>query len=118
MSGKKAEHERIREAYLQMAKVATYRPQAPSDGMGNIELDDEELQDQKRLEDEETKYADNFIKTEDAGGDFNIGITDFKTNRGVVYAIEAAKALCGANRPLARKLLEMALEDVKTAQLE
>jgi hypothetical protein len=106
MSGKNTERARIREAYIQMAKVGKYRPYN----------DEGEIEDQKHLDDEATKYADEFIKTEDAGGDFHIGISDFKTNRGLVYIIEAAGLLCAGNMPIALKLLEMAIQEVRQAQ--
>jgi hypothetical protein len=116
MGGKKAEHGRICEAYIQMATVGRYRPLAPSDGLGNIELSDEEMQDQQRLKDEAIRYADNFIRIEDAGGDFHIGVSDFKTNRGLVYTIEAAGLLCAGQTLGALRLLEMAIDDVKQAE--
>jgi hypothetical protein len=116
--GKKSEHDRIREAYIQMATIGRYRPLAPSDGLGNVELSKEELEDTQRLNDEATQYAKNFMKTEDAGGDFHIGVSDFVTNRALVYTIEAAGLLCaGAGATAtALRLLEMAIEEVKHAQ--
>jgi hypothetical protein len=109
-----AEFDRIREAYLAIAKRVRYRPQAPSDGFGNIQLTEKEILDQARLESEASEYAKRFLEEEDRRT-FHIGVSNFATNRAFVYTIEAAKLLCGttASLPLVRKLLEMALDDVK-----
>jgi hypothetical protein len=110
------ERERIVEAYIQMAEKAKYRPQAPSDGFGNIELSEEDLADPEVLADEAAAYADRFIEDEDRGK-FHIGVSDWYTNRALVYTIEAARLLC-MTRPsavYALKLLEMAAVEVKEA---
>lgn len=108
------EHERIREAYLRMAERAEYRPQAPSDGFGNIQLSESELADQKRLDAEASDYATRFMEEENSLR-FNIGVSNFETNRALVYTIEAARLLCGGSlsNSHAVKLLEMAVEEVK-----
>ena len=107
----KPEYERICEAYLAMVKHAQYRPAAPSD------LTEEQLADRAQLANEAHAYAVNFITDEDTCK-HGIGVTDYSTNRAVVYAIEAARALCGAEKLLALKLLEMALAKVKEASTE
>jgi hypothetical protein len=114
--GRQTEHDRIQEAYLQMAERAKFRPQAPSDGMGNIQLSDEDLTDPKRLAKEATEYADRFVKEENTQ-QFDIGCSDFTTNRAFVYTIEAAKALCTGAHGIATalELLRMAVADVEEA---
>ena len=113
---KQIEHDRVCKAYVQMARNAKYRPQAPSDGLGSILLSKEELEDRQRLSNEASDYADRFFKEEDTL-QFHIGCSDYETNRALVYTIEAARLLCagGPSRLRALKLLEMAVEDVKQA---
>lgn len=98
--------ERIREAYIEMATQAHYRAEA---GEGATDDDD--------LDDEAARYATRFI-AEEQTADFHIGVSDYTTNRALVYSIEAARQLCcgalGANHAL--KLLEMAVAEV-SAQL-
>lgn len=106
---------RFREAYLQMAKVARYRPQAPGDGCGNVSLTDDELRDPQRLENEATEYAARFYKA-DGDRQHRVGCSNFATNRGLVYTIEAARALCGGADDLALDLLRMAVADVAKAK--
>lgn len=116
MEHTKTEHDRIREAYFQMGEKAKYRPQAPSDGFGNIQLTEEEIADPKRLAEEASAYADRFI-TEEHTREFAIGLSNYRTNRAFVYTIEAARILCCGlgGEAYAIKLLEMAVEDVKNA---
>jgi hypothetical protein len=110
------EHARICQAYVRMAQVAKYRPQAPGDGMGGIDLSPEELLDSTRLAAEASAYADRFITQEDDG--FSIGISDFTSNRALVYTIEAARNLCAGAFGIqhAVRLLEMATQEAKQAE--
>jgi hypothetical protein len=105
---------RFREAYLTMAKLARYRPQAPGDGMGNILLSKQELADPNRLEQEATAYALSFDKEEDTR-QFWIGCSDFETNRAFIWTIEAARQLAGGEdgKKTAHELLEMALAELQ-----
>jgi hypothetical protein len=105
---------RFREAYLRMANEARYRPQAPSDGCGNIQLTPEEYQDPDRLEQEASAYATRFLKEENTLK-FGIGCSDYQTNRAFMFAIEAARLLAGGlgSEPYAIKLLKLAIEDVE-----
>ena len=107
-----SEHTRIREAYLRMAKEANYRPAAPSDGFGNIQLTAEELHDPQKLEAEATEYADSLIRQENEYA-FDIGTSNWETNRALAYAIEACRLLCGAADELAVKLLSMAIVEIQ-----
>lgn len=115
MSGKAREFARIREAYLNMATEGRYRPQAPGDGMGSVDLNEEELADPALLDQEASEYAARFIKAEDAG-QFDIGISNYQTNRALVYVIEAAKSLCGGQNQVSLRLLEMAIKEIKEAE--
>ena len=51
------EQERIQEAYIAMAVTARYRPAAPGDGMGSIDLTDAERKDGAVLREEARQYA-------------------------------------------------------------
>jgi hypothetical protein len=105
--------QRYRAAYLAMSPF--YRPQAPGDGFGHICLSREELNCPARLEDEATKYAIAFSHEED-GRDFNIGCSNFETNRAFIWTIEAARVLAGGDNDTALKLLKLAMDDVKSTQ--
>jgi hypothetical protein len=109
-----SERERIREAYLLMAK-AGYRPGAPSDGFGNISLNRAQLLDHARLEREADFYADSFRREENEAR-FWIGCADFKRTQALVYAIEASRLLCGMDSavPFAGKLLRLALGEIES----
>jgi hypothetical protein len=110
------EHKRIVEAYIKMAEVAHYRPAAPGDGMGSVDLTEDELENPERLSEEAASYADDFIKQEDSH--FRIGVSDASTNRALVYAIEAARALCSPDPDLALSLFKMAVEETKESKRE
>jgi hypothetical protein len=103
--------ERFKEAYRQMSEVARYRPAAPSDGMGNIVR---ELNDPEDLEKEAWRYARK-IYQQDEDTLFEIhGCSNYTTNRALVYILEAAGCLCGAQNVTALKLLDMAIKEIKT----
>jgi hypothetical protein len=109
--------QRIREAYLKMARDALYRPQAPEDGFGNIQLTRAELSDLGRLEREATAFAIGFLRQEDELT-FRIGCSDFRTSCALVFVIEAARQLCTgpAGILVAEKLLAMARAELWQAQ--
>jgi len=109
-----AKLERFHQAYLAMAKQAKYRPQAPSDGCGNIQLTKEQCADKIRLNAEATAYALAFDREEDSL-QFWIGCSNFSTNRAFVFAIEAARVLASDSdgNPVAQKLLEMAVAEIR-----
>jgi len=113
-----SERERIREAYLLMAK-AGYRPAAPGDGVGGISLTRSQLADPTRLETEARVYADSFIKEENECR-FWIGCADSKRTQALVYAIEASRLLCGMDSavPFAGKLLRLALGEIESRKPE
>lgn len=95
--------DRIGEAYVMMAEQANYRPEA-------ADADDDLL-------DEAASYARRFVSEEDTLH-FRIGVSDYTSNRALVFTIEAARQLCGGALGIncALKLLEMAVAEVK-AQL-
>jgi len=113
MMNQTPEHDRIREAYLKMANVAKYRPEAPSDGC----LSREELADPKRLNKEASDYADRFLEAENTL-DFRIGVRHWDHNRVLVYTMEAARLLCcgSGTTDFAIRLLKLALEEAKDLQ--
>jgi hypothetical protein len=107
--------ERFAEAYLEMAKRAKYRPAAPGDGMGNVSLSDEEARDPDRLMREAKEYAARFLEADNATK-HSIGVSNYTTNRALVYVIEAARSLCGAADSLALDLLQMAIDEIKRSK--
>lgn len=107
---------RFYEAYLAMAQTARYRPAAPGDGCGGLYLTKAELADPMVLAAEAKKYAVAFCNEEDSLG-FAIGCTNYETNRATIYAIEAARQMCGGTdgNMTALRLLTMALAELKAA---
>jgi hypothetical protein len=105
---------RYREAYLEMARRARYRPGAPSDGMGHIDMTDEDFHDLRILNREAAKYALEFLKEDDAM-EYDMGCPDGAVNKAFFYAIETARLLCGgrgSEKP-AIELLKMAIEEIE-----
>ena len=105
------------EAYLMMALPAKYRPGAPSDGCGNIQLSKVQCDDVNRLLRESVEYAVDFDKEEDTDT-FNIGCSNFSTNRAFVFSIEAARLLASGHdgNAYALRVLQMAIEDIRDAE--
>jgi hypothetical protein len=103
------EYARILEAYIKMAEQARYRPAA------NTVLTSEELGDREILKEEAARYAEKFLAQENTA-QFWIGVSDFSTNRALVYVIEAARCLCAAQsllrHEIATRLLALAAEDL------
>lgn len=94
-------------AYRRMVEKGRYRPAAPSDGLGNITVPLAELD----LDAEAREYAGEWWKQEDALN-FFVGCCNFPTRPATVYAIEAARLLCGAQDDTARRMLELALGEL------
>jgi hypothetical protein len=107
--------ERFAEAYLAMARQARYRPQAPSEGFGNILLTPKQCGDIERLRREAVAYALGFSAEEDERT-FWIGCSDFETNRAFVWTIEAARLLAGGKPVRATRLLNMAVKEIGQVQ--
>lgn len=107
-----SEFTRFKQAYLAMVETAKYRPFAPSDGLGGIYLDEEELADPERLAKEAAEYAKEFQNTI-VKRDWSLGVPNYTTNRALVYAVEAAKCMnAGMDHP-AKQLLQLALREVE-----
>jgi hypothetical protein len=104
---------RFAQAYLMMAR-ARYRPAAPSDGFGNIQLTKDECNDQDLLYLEAVRYAAAFKRDED-GMSFDIGCSNFETNRAFMLSIEAARLLAGGGDEKAVRLLELAINEITDA---
>jgi hypothetical protein len=109
--------QRFADAYAAMAREAKYRPQAPSDGFGNIQLSLEQVKDPARLHRESVQYAVQFLAEEDRDS-FWIGCSDFRTNKAFMWTIEAARQLASGSsgNETAIKLLEMAAREVRRVQ--
>lgn len=103
--------ERYRTAYHAMWQKARYRPAGPSDGMGSLLLNDDELRDPLRLESEARKFAADFVQQDDER-EYLLGCPDGRGNRAFCYTIEAARALCSPDPDLAEDLLKMALDEI------
>ena len=106
---------RFAEAYLMMAE-AGYRPAAPGDGLGGIYLTKAQLKEPGRLIAEACEYAVNFRKEED-GHVFDVGLSDWETNRAFMLCIEAARLLAGGagSGPFAIALLKEAMREIEDA---
>jgi hypothetical protein len=113
MQTQKTQLERITEAYLAMAGKCRYRPGAPNDGLGGIKLTPEELRDPARLQQEAQAYAIRFLDEENSGGLFFLGLSDWRTNRALVYTVEAARLLTGGSPDVAVELLSLAVEEIR-----
>lgn len=102
-------YRQIKEAYQAMVK-AGYRPamSALAD-LENIPVTIKEIKE----------YARNWLKEEDQLN-FLIGCCDDPTRKATIYAVEAARLMCGGvfGHPYARKLLEMAIEECKQFEKE
>jgi hypothetical protein len=106
------DHDRIVQAYLAMAN-AGYRPAAPDEGLGSVDLNADEIHDQDTLRTEAKEYAKRFLQ-EEASLQFYIGCSNYETNRALVYVIEAARLFCCSDADtLAVKLLGMAIDEAK-----
>ena len=97
----------VEHIYRRLAREARYRPAAPSDGLGNITVPERELD----LDAEATEYAMSWL-AEEHGLDYSLGCPDWHDRPALIFAVEAARAICGGNRVLARRLLAMAFEGI------
>jgi hypothetical protein len=105
---------RFAQTYLMMAG-AKYRPQAPSDGMGNIQLTKGQCSDEARLYLEAVEYAAAFNREEDGHDGFHIGCSNWSTNRAFILSVEAARLLAGGGDEHAVRLLELAIKEIAEA---
>lgn len=100
--------QQIAGAYKQMERVAHYRPQAPSDGLGNITVPLEELD----LAAEALTYARRWWDEEDEGT-FRVGCCNYPTRPAAIFAMEAVRCLNAAMDDVALSLLRMAVLEVE-----
>jgi len=68
--------------------------------MGDLNL-------QRECEDYERRWDE-----EEDSNSFHIGCCDYSTRPATIFAIEAARALCGTNNDLAIDLLRLALDEL------
>lgn len=96
--------DQITGAYRRMAAEARYRPQAPSDGCGNISCPVEELD----LDLEADEYGFRWWREEE-DCQYAIGCANYPTRPALIFAVEAARCLCGTQDDVALRLLRMAV---------
>lgn len=80
--------------------------------MGHVCLTPDECLDPERLAREACDYAKRFDAEEDDRA-FNIGCSNFTTNRALIWVIEAGRELCGGQDDVALELLKMAADEVQ-----
>jgi hypothetical protein len=107
---------RFAEAYLVMAK-AKYRPAAPGDGLGSINLSEEELEDDDLLRAEAVEYATR-MEAEHDSRTFRIGCANYRTGRAFIFAIEAARLLTDGEdgAAMSLRMLKMAIKDIQNSK--
>lgn len=99
--------QQIASAYARMARVARYRPSAPSDGFGNVQVDEEQL----NVSDEQARYVEQWW-TEEQTDSYWVGVPNYVDRHALIYIIEAARTLNGGNPDVTARLLKMALAEV------
>jgi hypothetical protein len=112
-------HQQYKDAYLAMAQKAGYRPAAPSDGLGYLQLSPSEASDPVRLDKEAEDFAADFIRADTARRTVIDGCAN-EPLKAFFYAVQAAQLMCGgtANRPPIKALLKMALKEIEDADRE
>jgi hypothetical protein len=102
--------EQLVSAYKRMAREARYRPAAPSDGFGHITMPLAELD----LDAEALAYAQSWWRDEERQ-EFYIGCCNGSTRSATVFAIEAARQMCGGSDgdATALRLLELAVRELR-----
>jgi hypothetical protein len=101
--------DQIEATYRMMVKTG-YSPAAPSDGLGDITISDAE----RDVNREAAEYAEQWWEQEDDLR-FDIGCCNYDTRPATIYAIEAARLMCGGNLfdRLALQLLRLAVEELE-----
>jgi hypothetical protein len=95
----------IRGAYRRMASEVGYHPAAPSDGFGHI-VGDIDVPAQAE------EYAAAWWAEEDLGR-YAIGMPDWADRAALIWAVEAARLICGMDSVRAARLLRMAADDLE-----
>jgi hypothetical protein len=95
-----------------------YRPAAPSDGLGYLQLSPSEASDPVRLN-KEAELAADFLRADTARRTVIDGCAN-QPLKAFFYAVQAAQLMCGgaANRPPIKALLKMALKEIEDADRE
>jgi hypothetical protein len=107
-------YQQITDAYRAMGTMSpkAYRPMAPSDGMGHITAHEAELD----LNNEAHRYAAQWWADEDRHT-FWVGCCNYPTRAATIYAVEAARLMCGAApKKLIAALLGMALDALRRSE--
>lgn len=103
--------DQVRAAYKAMAKTARYRPQAPSDGVGNITTPLRQL----NLNREATEYAKNWWDCEEHEHRHYMGFPDFEARSAFIYVLEAGRCISGMDYRPAVALLKMAIAELEAS---
>ena len=102
-----SEYRQVAEAYERMVREGRYAPAAPSDGFGNsppgVEDDD--------LEAQQARYAERW-NAEENSVTFYIGVCNYRTTMATIFAVEAARLMCGGGDEIAARLLRMAMSEL------
>lgn len=106
-------NEQIADAYRRMADEALYRPGAPSDGMGNITVPEEELD----MADEIRRFTQSFLRQEKEGM-FDLGHPNHDGNGALALATEGARLICGVSYEHAARVLRIAAEECERIAAE
>jgi len=100
--------EQIEDIYRRLAEEGRYRPAAPSDGLGNVAVPEEELD----LDAEAADYAERWWEEEDSG-EYRIGVPSHGDRQALIFTIEAARLICGTDRAHAARLLRLAADELE-----
>jgi hypothetical protein len=100
----------IDDIYRRFSEEAHYRPAAPSDGLGNLTVPEDELD----LAGEQRKFAAKWWQQEDEC-EFFIGCSDFEYRKVMICCVEAARGCC-SEYSLIRPMLEMALDELSKVE--
>lgn len=63
------------------------------------------------------RFVENFLKEEETCC-FWLGVSNGESNRAFFLTVQAARRLCGAQEPLAHKLLKMAIDDLEKSSAD
>jgi hypothetical protein len=94
-------HQQYKDAYLAMAQKAGYRPGAPSDGLGYIQLSPSESSDPARLDREAEDFAADFLRGDTARRVVIEGCAG-EPLKAFFYTVQAAQLMYGVP-PIGRR---------------
>jgi hypothetical protein len=106
--------QRFFKAYIRMANDARVRMAAPSDGLGNVQLSEAELEDPQVLRDEALRYAERMYECDEKTSYDIAGCVHGEWALALAYTFEATKLMCagGNSRPI-EQLLQMAIDEIR-----